>query len=667
MADSETDPEPRPETRFYPLDAPSLPFARYGHAGLTERDLMVHSIMAYYMNPTRPKAPNPRRYMRCMDVECDRSDISSHRVTHDMRVLTLCLFTYQEDQDCKTTDPMCQYFPVSLEGPSSLCPPSTNIFLDMAMRHYLETDDSAMRAWLADTGWLEVPRAPPKHSIVAREVWDSEGRSMRTMAERAQLRQDRSLIETLADSRLYNGDILAPTLRRGLDELDIGMHKASRIPAFRLQDLHGPDRLWDSVPIWPEVEKYSRHMVIPEYGLRFYLAFQLDRPKDSIKDFNINPGRGRDRDGHWSTGRASPSATADGRYARGRRRCTSLPPPGSFASADIPAYGRLRLPGELIFMFPRMRVSQLDRRSRRRSLSRTRIEELFDWDVNVPNPRDQTSSPKPGRLTCHNCLQPGHQHTSCPSPCGYCGTISRLQYNELYQRVGKRYSDAGFRFLNFLHTKPHAAPDCPVSPKNRCKCIAFPTYHTAKDCRITCHRDCGNPAGIPGSLRHRNAMLCKSRCCMCGIRGHSGRECTHKKCRCGGHHLGQDCCWNPTCRVEGCDRFLCGVHCRECGSAEGKPFRDRKCWRCYGADGPFEWTKQRRRRTRKNYEQALPDEGEENTGELSAEGENAEVRRITILPSSKEGEDAIKVATNTIFNNPGWSFSGLANRESSSS
>lgn len=70
MADSETRPEPHhaeasgdgKETRFYPLDAADLPFARYEHSGLTERDIMVHNIMAHYMNPSRLKPSEHRRY-----------------------------------------------------------------------------------------------------------------------------------------------------------------------------------------------------------------------------------------------------------------------------------------------------------------------------------------------------------------------------------------------------------------------------------------------------------------------------------------------------------------------------------------------------------------------------------------------------------------------------
>ena len=146
-------------------------------------------------------------------------------------------------------------------------------------------------------------------------------------------------------------------------------------------------------------------------------------------------------------------------------------------------------------------------------------------------------------------------------------------------------------------SEKHTAKRCPVSPLNRCKCGPFPVYHTAKNCPVPCSRPCGSP--LPRNHRkHRNAMTCRYRCCMCGIRGHSGKDCRLKKCRCGGQHLGQDCGWNPVCRVPRCDRYLCGVHCRECGSTD-RPFVGWRCAACLGNGEPVrEKVEQRAKRRR---------------------------------------------------------------------
>ncbi|KAK0721571.1 hypothetical protein B0T26DRAFT_641623 [Lasiosphaeria miniovina] len=178
-----------------------------------------------------------------------------------------------------------------------------------------------------------------------------------------------------------------------------------------------------------------------------------------------------------------------------------------------------------------------------------------------------------------------HGTLECHSPCGHCGAPNPKARPDI-----QKYADVPWleSYDHPIHNQqPHVASDCPVARQNRCKCVPFPTFHVAARCGIACSRSCGN--GAPrGSFQHPNAMLCKSRCCMCGLRGHSGRECRLKKCRCGDAHLGQDCTWNPVCRVPDCDRYLCGMHCRECGSME-KPFLRWRCGRCLGFDGPLQW------------------------------------------------------------------------------
>ncbi|KAM7187866.1 hypothetical protein V8F33_010980, partial [Rhypophila sp. PSN 637] len=157
---------------------------------------------------------------------------------------------------------------------------------------------------------------------------------------------------------------------------------------------------------------------------------------------------------------------------------------------------------------------------------------------------------------CRNCLKRGHRTRHCLLPCGYCGDLT----------------------LDRKRGQHHKATHCRIS-WYRCKCSPFPNFHLARNCKVLCHRACGNTENPPGHESHRNAMLCRSRCCMCGRIDHHGLGCLYKRCKCGGQHLGQDCTWRATCPWEGpkeercdaylcqrCDAYLCPQHCWECGS-----------------------------------------------------------------------------------------------------
>ena len=90
---------------------------------------------------------------------------------------------------------------------------------------------------------------------------------------------------------------------------------------------------------------------------------------------------------------------------------------------------------------------------------------------------------------------------------------------------------------------------------------------------------------------------------MCGIRGHSGKDCRQRKCRCGGVHLGQDCNWRPNCVAKGCGRYWCGLHCRDCGAKE-KPLVGWRCWKCLGRPEPFSQNEHGRRGRRRGRREA---------------------------------------------------------------
>lgn len=123
-------------------------------------------------------------------------------------------------------------------------------------------------------------------------------------------------------------------------------------------------------------------------------------------------------------------------------------------------------------------------------------------------------------------------------------------------------------------------------------------------------------------------MMCEARCSMCGLRGRSGRECQQKRCRCGGIHLGRHCGWKPGCVVEGCDRYLCPVHCRECGSTE-RPFVGGRCKACLEngvpvGEGVYERGESKRKRYWDRRKRRGREEHERAIGTAEAEGKTAE-------------------------------------------
>ncbi|KAJ0159471.1 hypothetical protein CTA2_9639 [Colletotrichum tanaceti] len=133
---------------------------------------------------------------------------------------------------------------------------------------------------------------------------------------------------------------------------------------------------------------------------------------------------------------------------------------------------------------------------------------------------------------CRNCLSRSHKTSRCPECCAHCGQDW------------------------------HTMDACTSSRRNRCRCRPFPQTHLVKRCPVMC-----NPAECPaphaGPLV--TAMMCKARCCMCGLLGHAGRDCHLKTCRCGGRHLTIDHMpMDRQCAVVDCPRFFCTKHCKAC-------------------------------------------------------------------------------------------------------
>ncbi|KAH8680544.1 hypothetical protein BX600DRAFT_444651 [Xylariales sp. PMI_506] len=198
---------------------------------------------------------------------------------------------------------------------------------------------------------------------------------------------------------------------------------------------------------------------------------------------------------------------------------------------------------KLAFHFQRQSISQLDKLSRRRSLSRTHIQAMFDYPRRPRSSqhRQDGARGKYDALPCSNCGSFSHADKSCRCCCGHCGS------------------------------RGHKAAQCRKKASNRCKCRPFPQCHLAADCTVRCSRRCGSLVTV-GHNRHPNAMLCTSRCCMCGVSGHAGKTCKFRACPCGRQHLTQDCRWKVECPARGCERYLCGLHCSKCGRRRRRDF-----------------------------------------------------------------------------------------------
>lgn len=686
--------EQQPSARHFPLDV-DLPFDHYEHRPIAARDIIVNRVMSKLLFPHSKglaQAFDARRPATREDSLHNFGPIKRHDrgLAHDLELLRKLLAT------CSVTNnhPEPLYTSGNVRLPSRtrpLRPPykrhgwcagatrqvlGQNLvavrptigeeIMDLVRRHYFETDDACLRLWLQAirppslSSYNTLPTGSRPGQTHAAAAQRRKGRDKRQAAEDGKkwYRQDNERLAAISARLretslppLYDGGSFLPQLRLPLISTRSARAEYLTSSVGRFQDIlqHYKsfwDRILDMAYPWPEGQAPRRVLYVAPCSWAFekgcFQAVETSSPVDFASGV---AGRGPERHGVWSTAVCGDGMFERGRSAhRSRRRATSEPPPGLFTSARLP----LPFSGtDGLLIFPQMKLDTMYQRSRRRSLSRTRVAEMFDWNTRprhgydhgtrhndppvdaqheyrqIPSAYEYSArlhdlsvsledsirlcdsdgevnwaglnsmlrgvfggadTNKSGQRPCSNCTSP---HSVCTKPCGFCGVLSPSSTC----LVGA-LSLSHVRFLRGLgeelrkHENLHTAKDCPVAKQNRCKCVPFPQYHVAAKCAVLCSRDCGNKYP-PGHFKHKNAMTCKSRCCMCGIKGHSGSQCKLKRCRCGGPHLGQDCNWKVECRVEGCFNFLCGLHCAQCGMSreqleEGATFKARQCPGCLG-------------------------------------------------------------------------------------
>ncbi|KAI2464126.1 hypothetical protein F4781DRAFT_414166 [Annulohypoxylon bovei var. microspora] len=490
----------------YPLNGLDLDFSRYEHRPLGAHGIMVNRIMEDYMAPTRVKAEVYEMpiYDALFSLIKDRDRL----LGLDIQVLSKILRT-NYDWPLHPGDLQLLYAPHLdiILGHKVLIVSDDWInvgraILGLVERHYLESDPS-MRIWLRHFHSY-CSHATPKHG----PGWKKD------------------VVEHLKGLQIVSGTQYLHYLFSGGHYLPINIPPGVQ---FSINPCFTGTPLLDFLKIPRHPHPRGRKTVV--------------RPLRTTPIGNTPL-------------RKMPS------LHRGRpRHSNSVPAAGAWGTATIQnLIGYSNIEEKFAIYFPHRRLSELDKLSRRRSLSRTHIREMFTdrpkFHYRKPIGKE---APKAMKYPCDNCAQYNHHTRNCPSQCGFCGSPF------------------------------HKASGCQIKSSNRCKCRPFPQYHTAQECYIRCSRACGCPHH-PGHFKHKNAMLCSYRCCMCGTKGHSGRKCHLKKCPCGEQHMTQDCRWKVECLVKGCNYYLCHLHCRECGKKKNKETKDhfvgRTCQNCLKNDRP---------------------------------------------------------------------------------
>ncbi|KAF3768114.1 hypothetical protein M406DRAFT_70210 [Cryphonectria parasitica EP155] len=420
--------EPASYQRHYPLDLPSgLPFERYEHRRLTARDILVHRIVSKLLSPTPAFASALDAHRPTSNPSRSSSSHSYHNfgplrpvdktLARDVELLRKMLITSStEEWVSQTLVKPFTSFVVNIwvnRPPEELLLPRHRTdfqestieeeILDLIRRHYMETDDATTRLWLQTlqpsrpSSYTTLPGKTAKKGSFKRLVQERKQTEEQKAAEdyKRWYDNDTALLKALQEQTLtsnqrglYEGGAFLYALRKPLSKsraIRQNFHKTTEWREKSFFAVEGASQtIRDEVYPWPEHHAPRRVLHMPSfYGWRQkHEYFQTEQmPVDFASG---RTGRGRDRDGIWSTSRWSGDDLPRGRMMRrGRRRATSEPPPGLFTAARLPfSFNATR---ELL-IFPKMSLATIERRARRRSLSRTRVAEMFNWDVVLTKP-----------------------------------------------------------------------------------------------------------------------------------------------------------------------------------------------------------------------------------------------------------------------------------------
>ncbi|KUI55015.1 hypothetical protein VP1G_02345 [Cytospora mali] len=408
--------EHRAHIRHYPLDM-DLPFERYEHRHLAVRDILVQRIISKFLFPSSKELAQVYEAHRSEENGVHNFGLIKRHdraLAWDLELLRKMLVTCSTTEDfyepcvrpVRITEhgfrlPSFTILDVAPRGDGQHRATLAEEILDLARRHYLEADDPSMRMWLhaiqppVGSFYNTLPRLPQAEKTHTASIQERERHAERNRRRDEKkwyvgdtqhmqhIQRDTGTTRTLA---LYDGGALLPPLREPLLSSRASRMRYLEIKAklgvdFILQPAEHWEDVKDSIYPWPEADTPRRVLNFPSLRAwrqkqRWFRDIRFSPPVDFASG---RAGRGMDRDGIWATARWKDEDGERGRTGRrGRRRASSEPPPDIFTSARLPWC--FNHPREML-MFPKMTAATLDRRSRRRSLSRTRIAEMFDWNT----------------------------------------------------------------------------------------------------------------------------------------------------------------------------------------------------------------------------------------------------------------------------------------------
>ncbi|KAJ9137773.1 hypothetical protein NKR19_g8112 [Coniochaeta hoffmannii] len=428
--------------------------------------------MADYMNPSRLKPQTYNAYI-FYPGEFDPVKAQDHQLGMDLNLMRKMLLTSHSQDPVSPGKPQLHMtkFEFSrnkrvlrsldkpVAGPLNAPPTIGDEVLDLVQRHYFEADGALARLWLERQKPPRVPTGPRSGrngrqnlrvdavEHFDRYIREQQRRERKTWRDE-DVRHLHGLNLQLAMAQrqsprlesLYDGGAHLALVHRMLDVNAQG-ERPSR-PSLRNYHFAIADRITRpscvSSRFWPQAPSLD-FFIQPRWCDRRHFKMFCDMAPALGPDRRTGRGRPKTR---FPRRAGFDEETSKRRSEHQRRfRGKSEPPHGSFCTARFPDPGdESLLPGRTMVIFPRLPLSVLDRRTRRRSLSRSHVADMFDWDCedlsasasaltsSVENHKQvrekekpASSNPFPPCPPCANCASRGHPLSDCLQPCGHCG------------------------------------------------------------------------------------------------------------------------------------------------------------------------------------------------------------------------------------------------------